>query len=149
MKPKKIIYWIIFGVLAYQLFGCVKTHTSGDVIAYKRFSKALLKQDSYVARQVARNPLAREALAREGARKELFEGVEIVFTYYTIEDRRLSDDGKRSFIVAHQVSRVNPEGVDTLWGEGKVRIQQQVELVLKDGRWEVVKLNDPTLKQAP
>ncbi|MFP4070020.1 MAG: hypothetical protein ACOCVJ_03150 [Verrucomicrobiota bacterium] len=146
MKPKKVIFWIIFGVLAYSMFGYVQMHTRGDVIAYKRFAKAIMKNDDYtVGQMVLEKKLAREVLASGEERMELFDGAEIVFTFYDIDERRLSEDGKTAFISAEQVSRVNPEGFDTIWGEREVRIRQTVRLVLENQAWRIASFNDPAM----
>jgi len=148
IKPKKLIFWAIFLIGAYFMFGYVRMHTHGDVVAYKRFAKAVMKKDDYIARQVSvdRSGLAGKVLAQHEERMELFGDADIVFTYYTIDERRVSADGKTVYLSAEQVSRVNPEGYDTIWGEREVRIRQTVQMVERDGLWLVASFNDPVME---
>ena len=145
MKPKKVIFWAAVLFLGYHFFNYVKVHTSGDVIAYKRFAKALMEGNEYTAKQVAPTGLAQKALASQEEREALLDGADVVFTYYVIEEQTVGENGRVSHIVADQVSRVNPEGHDTLWGEKEVRIRQRARLELKNDAWKVTSFNDPAM----
>ncbi|WP_269523663.1 hypothetical protein [Coraliomargarita parva] len=146
MKPKKVLFWIIFLVIAYNLFNYAKMHTRGEVVAYKRFAKAVMKGDDYTARQLTvDHKLALEVFSRNKQRAELFGNASIVFTYYRIKEWRPGEDGKSVYLVADQISRVNPEGFDTIWGEQKVVIRQTVQMTLVKDAWLVAVFNDPAM----
>ncbi len=147
MKLKKFIFWAVFALLAYNFFGYVKVHTSGDVTAYKRFAKALMNEDSYLARITCVQPeYVREVMKSQAKRSEVFNGFNIILTYYVIKDQKLSADGTHSYIVAEQVSRVNPPGVTTIRGEHEVRIRHVVELENQDGNWLISKFEDQAMR---
>ena len=146
MTPKKLLTWIILSVIAYQLFGYVKTHTTGDVVAYKRFAKAIKENDDYIIRNSSNSRVTGKVLNSQTARTELFRGAKVVFTYYVINERRLAEEGKIAYISADQVSRINPEGFDTLWGEVELRIPQSIQLVLEKGVWTVAEYHDQAIK---
>lgn len=143
MKLKKVIFWIIFGVIAYILLDYTHTHTRNDVLSYKRFADAVLKGDDFLVRTTSMGPVAAQVSESQEARQELLGGAKRVFTYYRILDRNVTDDGKFSFITAEQVSRVNPEGFDTVWGEVAVRIRHTVKLEAQNHSWRVVQFSDP------
>jgi len=147
IKPKKLIFWTIVLIGAYFMFSYVRMHTHGDVIAYKRFAKAVMKKDDYIARQVSvdGSDLANKVISRHDERMELYRDADIVFTYYAIDERRVSEDGRTVYLSAEQVSRVNPEGYDTIWGEEEVRIQHTVQMIKRDGIWLVATFNDPAM----
>ncbi|MGJ8649919.1 MAG: hypothetical protein ACSHX4_06140 [Opitutaceae bacterium] len=147
MKPKKIIFWAIFAILAYNFFSYSITHSSSEVIAYKRFAKALLKNDSYVARELTLDRNYALAVFDENpARQKLFGDNSIVFTYYVIKEQRVSDDEQTAFVIAEQVSRVNPKGQSTVWGTSEVRILHKVKLVKKNDVWKLESFHDPAMK---
>lgn len=148
MKPKKLLYWTLCGVMAYNFYGYTKMHTSGDVIAYKRFASAVMKEDSYTARNASDGEVAGIALGSQDVREGMFEGADLVFTRYEIKDRQVSADGKMVTLTADQVSRVNPDGFDTLWGEREVRIRQTIRLVQKHDAWKVMQFDDPAVMKA-
>ncbi len=146
LKPKKLLYWILFGIIAYQVFGYVKVQTYGDVVVYKRLAKAILKHDDYELRHVSVGDVASEILQTQAERKSLFYGSKILFTYYMVKSRSLSPDEQSVYLTIEQVSRVNPPGYDTLWGENEVRIEHEVRLILKNGHWTVIRFGDPAIK---
>jgi hypothetical protein len=142
LKPKRLLYWILFGIIAYQVFGYVKIQTHGDVIVYKRLAKAIMKYDDYELRYVSIGDVASEIQGTQKERQSLFYGSNILFTYYIIKSRSISPDEQSVYLVAEQVSRVNPPGYDTLWGESVVRLKHEVRLVKKDNRWVVSSFED-------
>lgn len=146
LKPKKFLFWILFGIIAYQVFGYLKVQTYDDVVVYKRLAKAILKQDDYDIRYVSTGDVAAKIQQTQSERKELFYGSKILLTYYKVKSRSLSADEKSVFLIVEQVSRVNPPGYDTLWGENEVRLKHQVKLVMKDHRWVVASFEDPAIK---
>ncbi len=146
MKPKKFIFWVIFAILVYNFWGYTKVHTSGDVIAYKRFARALIQDDDFLVKQTALSTgYGAKVFAAQLARKKYFKGKQIVFTYFVIKEQRLSEDRKVSYLLAEQVSRVNPIGVATIWGDSEVRIQHRVQLVQVDKTWKVAQFTDPAM----
>lgn len=146
LKPKRLLYWLLFGIIAYQLFGYVKIQTHDDVIVYKRLAKAILKQDDYELRYVSTGDVAAKIQQTQSDRQELFYGSKILLTYYRVKSRSISFDEQSVFLIVEQVSRVNPPGYDTLWGENEVRLEHQVRLVVKDNRWVVANFEDPAIK---
>jgi hypothetical protein len=120
-------------------------HTRGDVIAYKKFAKALLKGDRYILKNASTEEEADRVLSVQEARLKDFVDTEVVFTYYRIKDRTISADGKLSQLVGEQVSRVNPIGADTIWGDQALIIRQVVTLVMKNNAWKVQEFADPAM----
>lgn len=147
LKPKKFLFWILFGIIVYQLLGCVKVQTHGDVIVYKRLAKAILKQDDYELRYVSTGDVAAKIEQTQSARQKLFYGSKILLTYYKVKSRSISADEQSVFLVVEQVSRVNPPGFDTLWGENEVCLEHRVKLVVKDNRWVVEHFEDPAIER--
>ena len=129
MKPKKLLYWILFGIIAFQLFEYVKVQTHGDVMAYKRLAKAIMNNDDYMIQRASVKDTASKILETQGGREELFRGSKILATYYNVKSRKISADQQSVSLVVEQVSRVNPPGYDTLWGEDEVRLKHAVQLV--------------------
>jgi hypothetical protein len=146
LKPKKLLCWILFGLITYQLFGYVKVQTYGDVVVYKRLAKAIMKNDDYELRHVSVGDVASGILNTQAKREALFSTSKILLTYYKIKSRSLSADEQSVFLIAEQVSRVNPLGYDTLWGESEVRIKHEVRLVMKRNHWVVANFVDPAIK---
>ena len=146
LKPKRLLFWLLFGIIAYQAFGYLKIQTHDDVVVYKRLAKAILKQDDYELRYVSTGDVAAKIQQTQAERKKLFYGSNILLTYYKIKSRSISLDEKSAFLVVEQVSRVNPPGFDTLWGENEVRLKHRVRLVMKDKRWVVANFEDPAIK---
>lgn len=146
-RLRKYLLWLLFGLIAFNVFNYVKMHTNGDVIAYKKYAKALMAGDRYILKNASNDALVDSLLAVQEARKSSFEDLDVVFTYYKIKDRRLSEDGKTSRIVGHQISRVNGMQQDTLWGEREIVIQQTITLTLKNSAWKVTQFTDPAVFQ--
>ncbi|CAA6679589.1 MULTISPECIES: hypothetical protein [unclassified Lentimonas] len=149
LKPKKLLFWILFGIVAFQLFEYVKVQTEGDVIAYKRLAKAIMKNDDYVIKDASAGELAAKILTTQTGREELFHGSDILMTYYNVKSRKVSADQNSVSLVVEQVSRVNPPGFDTLWGEKEVRLKHAVQLVKRDQDWIIKSFDDPAIDMAP
>lgn len=120
-------------------------HTRGDVIAYKKFAKALMKGDSYVMRNLASGEMVDQVLKHQDDRNDLFQDSDVVFTYYKIKNRNVSEDGKITKLVGEQVSRVNPIGYDTLWGEKAIVVRHTVVMVMHNNAWKVQSFDDPVM----
>ena len=149
LKPKKLLYWILFGLVAFHLFEYVKVQTSGDVVVYKRLAKAIMKNDGYIIKDVSARDTASKILQSQGGREELFYGSEVLMTYYNVKSRKVSADEKNVSLVVEQVSRVNPPGYDTLWGEQEVRLKHSVHLVKEDNDWVIQSFDDPAIDMGP
>ena len=148
MKLRKFLLWMLLAIVGYNLYGYTKQHMSGDVLAYKRLASAVAKNDTNTAQKIVLNSnLATELSEAHAKRQELIGDQSVIFTYYRIKQQRYSSDGNISFILAEQVSRVNPPGVNTLIGENEVRVQHGVQLVRRDNEWFVQKFHDPVMVQ--
>lgn len=146
MKPKRVLFWIVFGILTFNIFGYVRMHTRGDVIIYKQFAKAVMKGDGLGVRYDSTPEVTKAVAESQSARNEAFEGMDIVFTYYRIYKRNASEDGRIVSLSAEQISRVNREGQDKLWGAEAVRIRHNVQLVLENDAWIVQSFSDPAIR---
>lgn len=147
MKPKKVLFWIIFAILTFNVFGYVRMHTRGDVITYKQFAKAVLKGDGLGLRYNSTPEVAKAVAESQNQRREDFEGMDIVFTYYKIYKRNVSEDGRTVSLSAEQISRVNREGQDKLWGAEAVRIRHTAQLVMENDAWVVHFFSDPAIRE--
>lgn len=149
MKIKKLLFWLLIGLIGFNVFGYVRMHTRGDVIAYKRFSKALMKGDAYQLRNASTENMYERPMKSQESRMELFDNKDIIFTYYRIRDRRVSEDGKIVNIVGEQISRVNVEGSsgNKMWGEREIKVRQLVTVVLQNNAWKVSDFSDPAMLQ--
>jgi hypothetical protein len=142
LKPKKLLYWILFGFIVYQAFGYAKMQTHNDVLAYKRMAKAIMAYDDYELGHVSVGDVAAKIQQTQSERQQFFYGSKILFTYYSIKSRHMSHDGQSIYLVAEQVSRVNPLNYETLWGEDFVRVEHRVQLVKQGHRWLVANFED-------
>lgn len=147
MKLKKLLIWILIGLVTFNIFGYVRMHTRGDVIAYKRFAKALMKGDAYILRSTSTEGIKDRTLNQQAARMDVFTNKDIIFTYYRIRNREISEDGKIVRLVGEQISRVNVEGSsgNKLWGEKAITVRQLVTLVLENNAWKVSEFSDPAM----
>ena len=147
MKLTRLIIWVVLAFVAFKLYGYVKVHSSGDVIAYKSFAEALRADDRFaIKRIVIDEELAQKVLETQPQRKDLLEGNSVLFTYYVIQRQTFANDGETSFIFAEQVNRVDPPGESSFIGETAIRTSHGVELVKKDGKWRVVSFDDPAMR---
>lgn len=144
-KPKKLLFWILSGLIAYQLFGYLKMHTYADVVVYKRLAKAIMKNDDHMIRYVSDDKTAARILNTQIERDALFYDSQVLLTYYSIKSRRMSPDGKNVYLTVEQVSRVNAPGHNTLLGTNSVRLEHEVQLVLKNDHWVVAHFEDPVI----
>jgi len=149
LKPKKLLCWTLFGFAAFQMFEYVKVQTHGDVVAYKRLAKAIMKNDGYIIKDVSAKETATKILTTQSGREELFHGSDILMTYYNVKSRKVSADQQSVSLVVEQVSRVNPPGYDTLWGENEVRLKHAVQLVKRDQDWIIQTFDDPAIDMGP
>lgn len=118
MKPFKIIFWVLCAIGVYQLYGYFTVHTSEEVIAYKRFAKAIKSGDSYALRMNSQPAVLAKAKDYTAGGAEYLKGYEEVFTYYVVKSNFVSPDEKRASVIAEQVTRVNSETHEKLWGSG-------------------------------
>ena len=149
MKPKQLIFILIVIGIGWWSYGVIRTHTSGDVIAYKSFAKALMRGDGSAARrEVARGvdqPMAAFNY-REEREEQHFQGFEKVFTYYRIISHQRTGEG-RSVIRAEQVTRVNAPGESKFYGARRVSIRHTVELIQEQSAWRVLRFTDEVMRE--
>lgn len=143
---RKLIVWTVLLIAGYYGLDYVKVHTSSDVIAYKRFAKALMENDYYSARRTSNNELAARVLKRNEERLKAYRGGRVLFTYYEVISQNQSSDGKTSSLVADQVSRVASNGQTGIWGDAEIRIRHRVELAQENQIWKVSSFTDPAMR---
>lgn len=141
MTPKKLLVWVLFASLIYHGGGFFKTHTSSDVIFYKRFVKAVEQGDTLVVNAISTNEIAGKSNEVKDYGIRYLQGSAPVFGYFDIKSRRLSPDGNVSYINADRVFRANPLGYSTLWGKLEYRMPQSVQLVRNDDTWKVIRFD--------
>lgn len=138
----KLIFWAIVLVGGYYGLNYVKVHTSADVVAYKRFAKAVLNADSHVARQVADSELVEAVIEKDDRRQELYNGVRILLTYYKVLSQNLTPDGNSSILVVEQISRVDSAGQPGFWGDREIRMRHTAKLEYENYRWRVTHFDE-------
>lgn len=143
---RKLLGFVALCLALFFAFEYFKVHTSSDVIAFKRFAKGVLHQDSYAVRTTSVPEVAQAAFAATEARREFFRNLEIRFTYFKILSHFQTEDGNGAEIVAEQVSRVSRPGHDMPWGDGEVRLYQRAKLEKKSGIWRVIFFEDPAMR---
>ncbi len=148
MKPKQLLIIIIAIATGWWAFDVIRTHTSGDVIAYKSFAKALMRGDAVDARrEVARGadqPMS--AFNFQEERREIyFQDSERVFTYYRILSHHRPSDN-RSVIRAEQVTRVNLPGESKFYGVRRIGVIHSVELIREQSAWRVLRFTDEVMR---
>ena len=149
MKQKRILFWVLCAILVYNLYGYTKQHTTGDVLAYKRLASALVENDTNaVHRLLVEANDATQLVAAQRERTQLMGDHSVLFTYYVIKKQWYSRDGQTSYIVAEQISRVNPPGAKALIGEEEVRVKHAVELVKQGSTWYVKQFQSPVMAQS-
>lgn len=146
-KLKKLLFTGLFLFLVFFGFDYYKLHTESDVIAAKRFSKAVLNQDDYVLRMTSTPEVSSAAFKSNGKRFELFRDLRIRFTYHTIKSRFINPEGTKSEIIMEQVSRVSRRGNHIPWGDGEVRLYQKAKLEKQNSIWRVVSYEDPAMRR--
>lgn len=139
MKLKTAITLFLICSLGYIGFGFVKVHTSADVIAYKSFSKALMKGDLIRAKRMVHSDDALTALEQSEERGTRYEG-HIRFTYHQVLSHDYTANGEEARLKVKQITRMDPKGGDTtLWGSQTVEeIHTVVLRKNEDGLWRIV-----------
>ena len=143
---RKLIFWMILLVGGYYGLDYVKVHTSSDVVAYKRFAKALMEGDHYSVRRASSKELAAEVLSRNDERMKAYEGARVLLTYYEVVSQNLARDGKTSSLVVDQVSRIASGGQTGIWGDREIRVRHSVELAQENQIWKVSGFTDPAMR---
>lgn len=147
MGLKRIIFWAVFALIAYHLFGYVKVHSSSDVVTYKLLAEAVAENDTYSIKQMVDNEVySQRIIETQEQREKLIGENTVLFTYYVIQKHTYSAGGDSSYILAEQVNRVNPPGEDSLIGQHEIRIRHGIELVKEGDRWLVVRFDDPAMR---
>lgn len=142
---RKLLFWMVAITVGYYGLDFVKVHTSGDVVAYKRFAKAVMHNDHYIARQASNKELAVEILGKNVERNKFFHGARVLLTYYDVVSQNVARDGNSSTLIVDQVSRVGSRGQVGFWGDGEIRIRHTVQLEKKDHTWRVTSFIDPAM----
>jgi len=142
---RKLIFWMVVLAAGYYGLDYVKVHTSGDVVAYKRFAKAIMENDHYSARQASSQELAAKALSRKKERAKIYGGSRILFTYFEVVRQNVARDGKSSSLIVEQVSRVASSGQTGIWGDREIRVRHSVQLKQENYLWKVSEFSDPAM----
>ncbi|PXA04659.1 hypothetical protein DDZ13_05665 [Coraliomargarita sinensis] len=124
----------------------VKVHTSGDVVAYKRFAKAVMENDHHGVRKVSNKELAAETFRNNEERRKVYQGARVLFTYFEVISQKLARDGKSSSLVVEQVSRVSSGGQTGIWGDREIRVRHTAQLEKENHTWKVAGFIDPAMR---
>jgi hypothetical protein len=143
---KKLLFWAIILAVGYHGLDFVKVHTSSEVVAYKRFAKALAHNDSYTLRMASNEELATKLLSRNEERTKRYHGARVLFNYYEVVSQNLARDGKSANLIVEQVSRVASNGQAGIWGDREIRIRHTVKLEKKNQLWKVTDFIDPAMR---
>lgn len=142
MKLKSAIALLLISTMSYFGYGFVRTHTSGDVLAYKNFSRALMKGDRYAAQRMVVNPEVLTAFANQQERQAFYRG-HVKFTYHQILEQHFSPDGQTVTLRVRQVTRLDPFNSDkTLLGSRSVEAIHDVKLEQQNMVWKLVRFNE-------
>lgn len=142
---RKLIFWACLLFLGYHGLNFVRVQTSSDVLAYKRFAKALLKNDPYSVRQASSAEVHERAFSQNDARMKLYNGGRILFTYFDVVSQNVAKNGSLSRLVVDQISRVSSSGQPGFWGDREIRVRHTVELERADYLWIVTRFVDPAM----
>ena len=135
---KKLLFWAVLLTAGYYGLDYVTIQTRGDVVAYKRFAKALIENDPYSARQAANEDLAAKVFESNDERMSRFEGGRVLFTYFNVISDHTSNSGETSNLTVEQVSRVASGGNTGIWGDRAVRVVHRVALEQKKNQqWKI------------
>lgn len=143
---RKLIFWMLALTVGYYGLDYVKVHTSGDVVAYKRFAKAVMENDFYTARNASSKELASQTFSKNKERMKTYEGSRILLTYYEVVSQNMARDGKSSSLVVEQVCRVGSHGQTGIWGDQEIRVRHSVQLEQDNYRWKVSSFIDPAMR---
>jgi len=144
MKLKTALYFLIFGTISYFGFDIVQAHTSGDVIVYKRYTKALMEGDRFRARRLVLSDEGLRPFDFLERRKNHYQG-DIRITFHRILSQRYNADGNEVRLKVRQITRLNPEGEKgSLWGS---QIREEIHHVVmrkNEGQnWKILSFYDP------
>ncbi len=139
MKLKSAITLFFICSLGYIGFGFVKVHTSADVIAYKSFSKALMKGDLIRAKRMVLSDDVLAALDSSKDRASRYKGT-IRFTYHQVLNHDYTGNGEEARLKVKQIIRMDPaNGESTLWGSQTLEEVHTVVLRKnEDGHWKII-----------
>ncbi len=147
VKLRKLFFTALVLVTVFFGFDYFKLHTNSDVIAFKRFSQAVLKGDDYVARMTSTPEVASAAFGSSRKREESFRNLQRRFSYVEILSRFEDPGGLKVEITAELVSRVSRPGDRTPWGDAEVRLYQKAKLEKRSGLWRVVSFEDSAMRK--
>ncbi|MGJ3243804.1 MAG: hypothetical protein ACFE0O_12750 [Opitutales bacterium] len=142
MKLKTALSLLIFGTLGYFGYDTFTTHTSGEVMAYKNYAKALLKNDKAAAQKLVVDKTGLKPFDFHEKRMKAFRGGEIRFTYYQVLSQRYSTDRDRVSMRIRQVSRIDPPDVESFFGTEVVKQIHVVDMEKEKSAWKVTRFHD-------
>ncbi len=109
-------------------------HTTQEVIAIKKYSRALLDKDAQAARNMVSGTEALKPFSNRKKRDEAFRG-KIRWVSYKIKDIRRGE--KSTTLNINQVIRLDRPGQDSFWGTEKIINNLQVTMVSHHSSWKV------------
>ena len=142
MKLKSAIMLLLISTMGYFGYGFVRTHTSGDVIAYKNFARAVMNNDQARASRVALGNDVLKVFEEQKERMARYRG-HVKFTYHQILEQRFSEDGHSVYLRVRQVTRLDPFNTEkTLLGSRSIEEIHSVTMVQKNLVWRVQRFDE-------
>lgn len=142
MKLKSAIMLLLISTMSYFGYGFVRTHTSGDVLAYKNFARALMQGDQASAMRVAADNEVLGAFQDHQERLSRYRG-HVKFTYHQILEQRFAEDGESVYLRVRQVTRLDPFNTEkTLLGSRSIEEIHSVSLERKNLVWRVTRFDE-------
>jgi len=142
MFPKvvrRIIYLIITVIAGLYFFNIVRLHASQEVIAVKKYSRALLDRDIFTARNLVSGE---SALAPFTVRKKRDRALQGEIRWVTYRIKKLERSEKSTSLLVHQVIRLDPPGQSSFWGKEIIINKMHVTMVSPRSTWKVSSYKD-------
>lgn len=141
-KPVRRVFLLILLIgTGWYGYNFVKPHARQDVMAFKRYSSALLEGESMRGKDLCATDYAFEPFQQRGNRDEAFDG-EVRIVYHNIRSVSEAAGGEMVKLVVQQVIRYDPPADSTLWGRNKLINTQFVTLVAEKSNWKVESYRD-------
>ncbi len=143
MKLQTALALLVFGTAGYFGYGLVTTHTSSDVLAYKSFTRALMRGDQQAAERLVTNAEVLEVFQASRARESHYNG-HIKFTYHQVLNHEYSPDRETVVLKVRQVTRLDPKGgKNTLLGSRSIEEIHRVILKKERSLWRISSFQGP------
>ncbi len=143
MRLKTALAFLFFGTMGFFSYDFARIHTSGDVLAYKQFARALMRGDRLAARRMVADPTVLEAFEHAEERQARYRG-ESRFTYHQILSQTFTPDGKQVTLRVKQITRMDPvQSEHTLFGSQTIEEVHRVVLKKDDRVWRIAHFQDP------